>query len=853
TSQTALLTAIHLKADGAGLRVGDRLAFRAMGVYGDGSSRDITESVEWTSHKPSVARFVEKGILLGVSKGQAIIYAVAGPVRSNGVEICVDPGPVLEVTTPRIDLGNVEKDSLQHFTISIRNNGVNNLEWKIATDQPWLVPGDVKSADEYREMTDRIDKDVLASIGTGNFGLLKQDNEAAQPPAGGIPDEGDTKQSLSAGMSGELSFTACTAGLSEGDYTGSVTILSNGGSRKINVSMKIVSLKSIQINPLSIKIRIGQKRTFKAVGNWSDGSRTDLTGHDQGRWIVSDPSVGSFFYRRPVFLAKKTGNVEITRVRGNMTSQPSLVAVEAPITEPVLFIAPREIDLGAIGPGEQSDGVVSLTNVGSQSLIWSLEGPEGWTFETEPAVTGIVEASPRYLTITVMSEPASETSTDSHTGKYPVVLKIETMNGTYLYRNVLPPGAYREQCAISSNGGTRHIFLAFQIAEAAARPHLALDLQGIDMASIETGRREIRKINVKNDGEGILSWKAELQKSRRYFSGISIKRGRYVSLFNGMVANKGKYEVPDRLRDTVFTSGSWFEDRGYPSSNGENSSIKTAFSGTGLVLFLWRDSDGGLVDVMMDDEMIGTIDCRAATRKRLEIPLAENLPEGKHIVTMQCREGNVVLEGMRIYGEKLLRGKDGWIRIYPNLGTTAKETDYVTILITTDGLAPGTYSENILFSSNGGNEIVEVAAEVVDKAASQLLTVYRFSRGGDYLYTTDPGSEDQVSLSAYKNDGAVFRLFKKGTRGTTEFYRWYNPFRNDHFYSYDLSGGGRSLKGYEFEKSIGHIATSRLADTRELYRFYNPERADHFYTTDLKGEGVTNKGYRYDGIAGYVR
>ena len=334
---------------------------------------------------------------------------------------------------------------------------------------------------------------------------------------------------------------------------------------------------------------------------------------------------------------------------------------------------------------------------------------------------------------------------------------------------------------------------------------------------------------------------------------MTLKRGRYFSLYNEKIMNKEKYEVPERLRDTVYISGSWFEDRGYPSSDGESNSLKTTYFGTGLVLFIWKDPDGGIVKVFVDDEPVGTINCRAEERNRVEISLVENLEEGPHIVTLVCGQGNVVIEGMRVYGEEMMRGKDGWIRIYPDLGTTAKETDYVNIMINTDRLTSGKYSENILFSSNGGNAIVEIAAEVFDHTTSQLMKVYRFTKGTDYLYSADPGAEKMVSIAAYKNEGAVFNLFRNGTPGTTEFYGWYNPARNDHFYSYDRNGGGKSLKGYEFEKSIGNIATSQLTDTRELYRWYKPDTGIHFYSTDLKGEGLLKKGYKYDGIAGYVR
>src|SRR5512147_1458372 len=44
----------------------------------------------------------------------------------------------------------------------------------------------------------------------------------------------------------------------------------------------------------------------------------------------------------------------------------------------VLTATPREIDLGALGPGEEAKGVFYLRNVGSGSTDWFTEGPDGW-------------------------------------------------------------------------------------------------------------------------------------------------------------------------------------------------------------------------------------------------------------------------------------------------------------------------------------------------------------------------------------------------------------------------------------------------------------------------------------------
>jgi len=108
-------------------------------------------------------------------------------------------------------------------------------------------------------------------------------------------------------------------------------------------------------------------------------------------------------------------------------------------------------------------------------------------------------------------------------------------------------------------------------------------------------------------------------------------------------------------------------------------------------------------------------------------------------------------------------------------------------------------------------------------------------------------------LERYRKGELAFRLFRRGTPGTAEFFQWHNPSKGTHFYSYSRSGGKHPLKGYIFDGTIGNIATLKLSHTRDLYRWFNPETGAYFYTTDTKSENREKMGYIYDGVAGYVR
>jgi len=848
------LTKILLKAEGSILKVGETRAIRAVGVYADRSQADITAAVQWISRREKVARFTAPGILVGVAPGNVYVIAKYNGKQSAVMRLRVDPSeePVLKLNPQTVDLGNIERNTTEEFTVTIRNAGKKDLHWKLYTDQPWLVPAGM-SVEQHKRRLRGLDKDLLATVGTGKLGVVMR--PAGREHSGQNSDDEPLPHILVGRKSQELHFSVLTEDLPDGEYQGTIIIRSTGGVKQVDVTMKVVSLTAISLNPVSISIGVGQRRTFRAIGTWSDGSRTDLSDNREGMWVVSDHSVGSFLLTKPVFVADRTGQVEIRKIRGEIESNSAIVNVEEFIAEPVLFISPREIDLGTIGPGENSEEMFSLRNIGSQRLSWSSEKLQGWNAVGTSDLSGTLERSPRYVRVNVESLATQEQTSDEseRPADYHIVITMETRNRKAIFKKYLPPGTYREMVTLNSDGGTRHLFLKFAVAEVASKPHLALEPAGIDMSAMEVGKRQIRKIKLQNMGKDVLKWNVALRENRRSFAGIPLKRGRYICLYSARSVNRDVYLVPKRLKDTVYISGRWFQDNGFPSSNGESNSLKVAFWGTGISVFLWKDVEGGSLSTSIDDRFTGTIECDALERKRFDFSVAEDLPEGSHVLTLVGKDGNVSIDGLKIYGENLMKGKKGWIRVYPEKGTTTKETDYVNVMINTQDLHPGNYTENLLFASNGGTGIVDISLEVIDNKYPKIINVYRYKKGNDYLFTATPDAENPELFRGYRRQRVAFKLFRKGTFGTTEFFRWYNPVREDHFYSYDRDGGGKRLDGYYFEGTIGNIATSRLSGTKELYRWYNPVTGTHFYSTDPKGEGLTEKEYKYDGIAGYVK
>lgn len=810
------LKAIVLTSESEFLNVGKKLFFRALGTYSDDSIKDLTKDVKWISTDKRIGQFIGPGVLHGESVGDIRIYAVLDKAQSPEVLVSVEEheGPMLRVTPTESVLGNIERNTEKDISATLRNRGKGELAWEAVSMSPWI---------------------------SLSRNLFPEEDE--------IWDVQGKRERISGIGTADITITVSAEDMDEGEYEGEVLIKSNGGEEKIVISMNVVTLKSLSISPVSISIGIGQKRKFRVVGIWSDGSRTDLSGPAEGEWMISDPAIGSFYRNREIFLAEGVGKVELFRIRGDMVSNSAVVHVEEFISQPVLLVSPREVDLGSIGQSEHARSDYALKNVGSGKLYWWTGGLEGWRQTGRRNLEGTIDSDTRDLSLFVETEIGKEESTSMRQGVYPVTVKIGQGNEYVSFRKELPLGRYRERFVITSNGGTRHLFFTFAVTEALSRPRLEFRPYGIDCGTIEAGKQVMKKVEIRNTGKDVLTWQARLQENRRMFQGKALVKGKYVSLFNGTMPETGAYEVPQHLKQHIEIQGIWYNSEGYPVSENTGDTLSIAFEGTGLALFAVKTEESGTFDITIDDKSSIAFDGKAEQRERGEFHIATKLDEGAHSVTITNGEGRLELEGMRIYSNTLITGRKGWIRIFPDRGTTTGEVDYINVMINSKGLMPGSYSENILFYSDGGDGYVELALDIEDAKESTLIDIYRQSRGNDTLLTADP-----EPVEGYRKEKAVaFRLFRKGTPGTTELYGWYNPHTGDHFYSSDKSGGRKDLTGYDFEGSIGNIATLKLSGTRELFRWFNPDRGTHYYTTDPKGEGRTDDGYTYDGITGYVR
>jgi hypothetical protein len=473
--------------------------------------------------------------------------------------------------------------------------------------------------------------------------------------------------------------------------------------------------------------------------------------------------------------------------------------------------------------------------------------PPGWEGLEGEKPSGECGAVPSRidLVLTSLRERAGQ-------GEQPVELRITSGRTTRVLQRVLAEGSYREALRIESDAGARTLFVKFTLTETKSRPGLELEPPGIDLGDMDPVRDVTRRIRIINRGAGVLKWQAATSGAGAAKGMQETGRGRYVSLLHEALQTGGPYTAPAQFKDTLQLTGNWIAEKGYPKAAGAGCVLRLQFQGTGAVLYGRRISDSPVILASYDEHPVREASLKSLEGNRFESHFDEILTEGPHSLQVQIGEGAAILEGVFVKDARVVTAPSAWLRLTPLSGTTTKETDFVTIRMNLSELKPGIYTDYITITSNGGTAHVPVSVHVTGEQAPKVVTVYRYLRDDDQLFSSQPDKEDPRYLGSYQRSGIAFRLFSPGTAGTVDLFRWYNPTIGDHYYSTERSAGRKSLAGYIFEGPIGNIATIRLPATRELFRWHNPSTGMHFFTTDKAGEGMGRKGYRFEEIVGFV-
>ena len=224
------LTSIEVSPSAPVIGVGFTQPFTATGSFSDGTQKDVTNNVVWTSSDPTIAVINSDGLASGISSGLANIFAANA--NTNGQS-------TLQVTGA----------SLSSVTVSPASASI-----AMGTKQQFSAMG------VYSDGT-------MVDLTSALTWLSSNTNIAT------------------------VSNTVGTQGVAKGVAVGTTTIsVPNSSSAMLEV--KAVTLSSIVVTPVNAAIAEGTMIQIKAVGTFTDNSTQDLT--TQVAWTVSPSGSASF-------------------------------------------------------------------------------------------------------------------------------------------------------------------------------------------------------------------------------------------------------------------------------------------------------------------------------------------------------------------------------------------------------------------------------------------------------------------------------------------------------------------------------------------------------------------------------
>jgi len=330
-----LLISIAVSPANSTIDIGQTQQFIAMGTFSDGSTKDLTNLVTWSSSNTNAATISASGLALGHAKGSSVISATFNTVD----------GPV----TGAASLGVIV--TLKSITITPVN--------------PSIAKGTSLQLTAIGIFSDGTTQDLTGSV---------------------------SWTSSSNGM-----VTVTSGGLVTGVAVGSaiITATEAGVSATTTVTVTPAVLISITITPPTSSIAKGTTQQLIATGNFSDGTTQDIT--KSVTWASSDTTLAGISNTagsQGLVTGNDAGNTTITASLGGVTGTTPVTVTPAVLTAIVVSPVNPSIPVGTtvqlMATGVFSDG--STQDITTQ-VSWTSSSVANATVGSGGLVTGIAQGS----------------------------------------------------------------------------------------------------------------------------------------------------------------------------------------------------------------------------------------------------------------------------------------------------------------------------------------------------------------------------------------------------------------------------------------------------------------------------
>jgi trimeric autotransporter adhesin len=426
---TATLVSIGVTPMNSTLPNGLSTSLKAIGVFTDHSTHDLTAAVTWSSSAPGVATVgsaAANGLATAVGLGTTQIAATLGSVSGSTaltvsaaalVSIGVtpgNPGLALGLKTQFTAIGTYTDSSTQNLTAAASWSSSNpalasvsnaaGFEGLAAALGTGAVTVTAAMGTIQGSTTLTVTPATLVSVAVTPASPSIANGTSRQFTATGTYTDNST-QNLTAAVAWSSSNAGVAAvsnaagsngfatGLGQGSATIAAALGSVSGSTQLNVTpATLVSLTVIPANP---SIAAGTMQQFTVSGTYTDHSTQDLTGSVS--WSSSDTalaSVSNAAGTNGLAATLAMGSVTITASSGNIVGSTGLTVTAATLVSIAVIPATPSI---AAGTSQQFAATGTYTDGSIQPLTpaaaWSSSDTSVATISNAPGTNGLASSA----------------------------------------------------------------------------------------------------------------------------------------------------------------------------------------------------------------------------------------------------------------------------------------------------------------------------------------------------------------------------------------------------------------------------------------------------------------------------
>jgi len=417
------LTSIQITLTTPSVAAGLTDQLTATGQYSDGTSKDLTASVTWTSSNTSVAT-VSAGVVTTLTQGSAKITGTLSGV-SGSVTLTVG-APVITKLVVSSTIASIARGTTVQFTATgtlsngTTENATGLVTWSSSNPSvasinvngaQGLAMGLTAGTSNITATANGVSSSATLTVTSATLTSISVTPLSALIPLGTVQQftaTGTFSDSTTQDITGTVVWIASptsvasitVSGLATGKDLGTVTITATSGAinNSVMATVNAADLSSIAVLPATSTIAQGTTQQFSAIGTFDDGSTHNLTA--QVAWSSSLPAAASIGSSTGLAKGLSQGTTTITATLGTTVGTTTLEVTTATIvsisvTPTGRTIAPTtELSFTATGTFSDSSTQVITTDATwtSSDTAVATVGPEGVATAVAAGTTNITAA-----------------------------------------------------------------------------------------------------------------------------------------------------------------------------------------------------------------------------------------------------------------------------------------------------------------------------------------------------------------------------------------------------------------------------------------------------------------------------